>query len=88
MLPVCTGVLFHEYEYGIVPPATVTDALPVPPKQTGFVDEDKEDVSCAGCVTGNEIDSEHPFWSTTFTVYEPALRLVNVGNDEGTGDQE
>jgi hypothetical protein len=64
---VCTGVVFHVYENGGVPPATATVLAPVAvPKQFAGVVATMAD-RLLGCVTVTEAVATHPFASVTLT---------------------
>ena len=72
-----TGTVFHEYEYGPVPPEAVAVALPVPPLQSTLTCVVLT-LRTVGCVIVTEAVFMHPFESVTVTVYVPAPRLFAV----------
>ena len=74
-----TGIVFHEYIYGPVPPAGVAVALPSEPAKHDTSTEAIVVLSAAaGSVMFTVSVSVQPLLSVRVTVYEPAMRPVAV----------
>ena len=66
---VCTGVVFHEYVYGAVPPVAFTVAVPLfPPLHNTFVEPATTALSTGGCVILTDAVPVQPLESVTVTV--------------------
>ena len=68
----------HAYEYGVVPPVALADALPLlPPLQLTFEVTLALATRGVGCVMVMDEVLVQPFASVTVTVYVPALALLS-----------
>jgi hypothetical protein len=75
---VCTGVVFHEYVYGAVPPAATAVAEPSLPSLHITFTWVVETVTEAGSRIVTFVFAVQPLASVTVTVYGPADRPVAV----------
>jgi hypothetical protein len=66
VVPVCAGIVFHEYVYGDVPPEGVAVAVPSePPEHATSVFDRVADRAAAGCVMITGMLLRHRLMSRT-----------------------